>query len=373
MRTIIACILSVGIAGLLLASGGANDTSTTQMESEAAIAPALAPAPEPAPTAASRGIAPPADGGGLAPSGVLQIADRKVISTAFVSVEVEAVAEAVVLVRTIAESRGGFVEQLSRSGAGERQSATLTIRVPQPAFFEALEQIGDLGTVEEEHVESQDVSEQFVDLEARLRAAEREEESLLKLLERANTVSEILTIERELGRVRSEIERLQGQLNFLSRRVDLATISVSLRPPGVRFVEPPSGQLALEVSNVTATVERTKNQVEALDGVVEHVLLSIDGDQESALLILRVPSARFGDALAFLEGQGNLVSKQTQEGGNDTTRPAADEPAARIDLSLAEEDGSDAGLIAAIVVPSVAVALALVGGLLALSRRRASR
>ena len=170
----------------------------------------------------------------------LEVTQRKIISNASIAVEVEVVQTAITEVRTIAESLGGFVEHLSSSGSPEHQRATMTIRVPQDQFFSALERIETLGEVQSQSVGSEDVSEQFIDLEARLKSSLREEQSLLSLLEKTEGVGEILAIERELSRIRSEIERLQGQLNFLERRVDLATIGVTLIPPREEFVEPPS-------------------------------------------------------------------------------------------------------------------------------------
>ncbi len=160
---------------------------------------------------------------------------------ASVSLEVEAVQGAVVSVRNIAESLGGFVDQLSSSGGGESQQATITIRVPQVQFLNAIESIEALGQVVSSSVSSEDVSEQFIDLEARLKSSLRQEQSLLSLLERAETLNDLLTLERELSRVRSDIERIQGQLSFLERRVELATITVSLTTPKEEQVgEPPS-------------------------------------------------------------------------------------------------------------------------------------
>ena len=162
--------------------------------------------------------------GRVAPGLALQTVQRKVISSATLSIKVKVVEEAVPQIRTIAEGMGGFVEQLSSSGSAGRQRASITIRVPQDQFFTALERIEALGEVQSKNLGSEDVSEQFIDLEARLKSSLREEESLLSLLGRSGTVSEVLAIERELARVRSEIERFQGQLNFLERRVALATI-----------------------------------------------------------------------------------------------------------------------------------------------------
>ena len=103
--------------------------------------------------------------------------------------------------------------------------------MPQAQFSSAVEQIELVGKVQSKNLGSEDVSERFIDLQARLKSSLREDESFLSLLDRTSTVIEVLAIERELTRVRLDIERLQGQLNFLERRIDLATITVSLSSP----------------------------------------------------------------------------------------------------------------------------------------------
>ena len=272
-------------------------------------------------------------------------------------------------IRTIAEGMGGFVEQLSSSGTAGRQQASMTIRVPQDLFFTTLERIETLGEVQSKNLGSEDVSEQFIDLEARLKSSLRQEESLLSLLGRSGTVSEVLTIERELTRVRSEIERFQGQLNFLERRVALATIIVSLFQPQVRLAMPPSGSLSVEVGDVTGSLEEAKGMVVSLDGVVDQVFLSVQDGKESADLTLRVRTADFNRMMGFLEAQGKVKTKVVREGtvqgelggGTDQSSGGAgvdEEPEARIELSLLEEDDSlNLALIIGIILAVVLLAL----------------
>ena len=159
-----------------------------------------------------------ADDGGAAgsPGGTLQFADRKIISTGNITVEVDDVESSVMAVEAIVDGMGGYVEVLSRSGGDDFSRASLTIRVPQGQFASAYDRIRDLGEVLNEHQGSEDVSEQFIDLEARLNSALREEQSYLSLLGRTSNVGEVLAIERELARVRADIERYQGQLDFLT-------------------------------------------------------------------------------------------------------------------------------------------------------------
>jgi len=267
----------------------------------------------------------------------LDIAQRQVISTASVALEVENVQDRLNQVRAIVESLGGFLENLSLSGSEERQQATVSVRVPQPQFFIAMERITALGKVLSQSVGSEDVTEQFIDLRARLQSAQRQEQSLLSLLLKATSVSDVLTIERELSRIRSEIERFQGQLNFLERRVDLATITISLSQPPEEVGEPPYGSLALEVSDVGETVERVKAAVASLKGVVDRVFVSEQDGVQRAEIALRVFSADFGRAIATIEGQGKVRFKEVSE--IKTPPPGAKTPTkpnAQVILSLSQ-------------------------------------
>ena len=267
----------------------------------------------------------------------VEIADRQIISQASLSVEVEDVAGAVAQVRTIAETRGGFISQVATTGTPGRQRSDLVVRVPQGEFFDTLESIKGLGKVWAENAGSEDVTEQFIDLEARLRSALREEQSLLSLLERADTVSNILTIERELARVRSDIERLQGQINYLSRRVDLATISVALFPPEERLAEPPYGSLNMEVEDVSASVDEVKALVARVGGELEGVFLSVSNGREQAGIEFSVLAEDFSSVLSQVEGQGEVTYKEIRES---TGNVVSEEPDSRLTVFLMEGESS---------------------------------
>ena len=270
-------------------------------------------------------------------STTVEIADRQIISQASLSVEVEDVAGAVAQVRTIVETRGGFISQLATTGTPGRQRSDLTVRVPQREFFDTLDSIKGLGKVWAENAGSEDVTERFIDLEARLRSAQREEESLLSLLERADTVSNILTIERELFRVRSELERMQGQINYLSRRVDLATISVALFPPEERLADPPYGSLGMEVGDVSASVDEVKALVARVGGELEGVFLSVSNGRERADIEFSVLAEDFSAALSEVESQGKVIYKEIRES---TGNVESEEPDSRLTIYFAEEESS---------------------------------
>ena len=368
---------------LLAACGGdeveeesSTDAFTTIASSEIGRAPAGAPV-RPAIGFAEAAPAPSALGNdeAFASAGTLETAQRQVISTASLSVEVEDVDAAAAQVRVIAEGRGGFVEHLSSFGGPDNPRATMTIRVPQEQFSVTLESIEALGQVESQNLGSEDVTEQFIDLEARLKSALRQEESLLSLLGRAQSVSDVLTIERELNRVRSEIERFQGQLNFLERRVALATITVSLFTPAEERPEPPSASLVIKVSDVSGRTEEVKALVSTLDGEVDSVFLSVRNGKETAEMAFRVFIADFEQALASIESRGDVLSKDLFEGSTPAPEEVArgEEPDARFRLSLIEKEGSNTGLIVAIAAPIGGVALTILLGVLLYLTYRAGR
>jgi hypothetical protein len=131
--------------------------------------------------------------------------------------------------QAIASGLGGDVLNLSQSGTADSRSASLTIRVPSSRFADALQQLKSLeGEVQTSGVSAQDVTDQFVDLQARLTAKQAEEQRYIAILNRANTIDEILKVDASLGSVRTQIEQLTAQINSIKARTDFSTISMSI-------------------------------------------------------------------------------------------------------------------------------------------------
>jgi hypothetical protein len=133
--------------------------------------------------------------------------------------------------REIAEGAGGYLLSTSVDGV-DRRRGEFTIRVPAETFEETLSALEELGTVTGEDVRGQDVSQEFVDLEARLRNATAQEEVLFRLYDRSDSIADTIRVQRELEDVQLEIERLRGRLRFLEDRTALSTISVSIAEAG---------------------------------------------------------------------------------------------------------------------------------------------
>ncbi|TMC45307.1 MAG: DUF4349 domain-containing protein [Chloroflexi bacterium] len=160
---------------------------------------------------------------------VVVSADRNLILTAKIDMRSKDPWATSDRAQAIANGLGGDVLNLTQSGSGDTRSASLTIRVPSSRFADALQQLRTLeGEVETSGVSAQDVTDQFVDLQARLTAKQAEEQRYLAILNRANTIDEILKVDASLANVRTQIEQLTGQINSIKQRTDFSTISMSI-------------------------------------------------------------------------------------------------------------------------------------------------
>ena len=156
-----------------------------------------------------------------------------VVKEAEISVEVRrgTFAQAFDDASLVAGRYGGHVESSSMAGARAR-SGSLVVRVPSDRFDAVMSDFRALGTVTGESISGRVVTQEFVDLEARLRTWESQEGVLLDLMEEATSVEATLRIQRELQDVQFRIEQIEGQLRVLEDRTALATIHLSMVETG---------------------------------------------------------------------------------------------------------------------------------------------
>jgi hypothetical protein len=175
---------------------------------------------------------PPPDAG-TAPWG------RRIVRQAMLEIELGDVDRGIRHLAEAIEAAGGFVAGTEvQSDESGPVRARITAHVPPDRFGAAIGGLDALGRVTLRRITGQDVSEEFVDLEARRRNLERHEAQLLSFMGRAQKVSDLLSLETELARVRGEIERLGGRLRFLGARTEMATVQVALvRAPAVTPVD----------------------------------------------------------------------------------------------------------------------------------------
>ena len=167
----------------------------------------------------------PFDNGPVAPS--------MMIRTGQAFIEVEKVDPAILRIRQIVAQVGGYIANSSVSGGRDQiRQATIELKVPSAKYDEAVSALSSVGKIETVTTSAQDVGEEFVDITARVDNARRLEQRLLALLAaRTGKLEEVLSVERELARVREEIERYEGRLRYLSSRVAMSTLTITVHEP----------------------------------------------------------------------------------------------------------------------------------------------
>ena len=169
---------------------------------------------------------------------IAEAMDRKIIRDANLTIESAAPQDVQRKISSIAESFGGFVvtseSKQRESGEPGKQflEVNLVIRVPAAQFGAALDQIRTAGSrVVQEKVSGQDVTEEFIDLEARIKTQKALELQFLEIMKQAHKVEDALEVQRQIADVRTEIEKLEGRKRFLENRASLSTITVNLLSP----------------------------------------------------------------------------------------------------------------------------------------------
>ena len=148
-------------------------------------------------------------------------------------IEVDSVQVGIARVRRLAQDAGALVANTTvQTGREQQRSASLELRVPSDRFDSVVNGLAPIGKVESVNISAQDVGEEFVDLTARLANARRLEARLIELLaNRTGRLTDVLTVERELARVRETIERYEGRLRYLQSRVSVSSLTVVVHEP----------------------------------------------------------------------------------------------------------------------------------------------
>ena len=193
---------------------------------EFGLAPVPAPASAPAAQAKSDGNEPSVE------------KPDKIIYSSDVTVETTAFDETVAGISGLVESVGGWIESSSVSGSNYYQKArgtastrdaSYTLRIPSNRFNEVMDRLSELGNVPYSHIYTENVTSQYYDAQARLKAYETQEERLLEMMELAESVEDVITIEDRLTELRYRIESIQSSLNNWDRRVSYSTVHLSVK------------------------------------------------------------------------------------------------------------------------------------------------
>lgn len=244
-------LLTIFLLGaMLIALAGCAAQRSAQQDKSAPATRTEAPTSAPQSTTASKGSA-------AAPSTVqdgemkqaslvnaqnsqasVTVTERKLIRNAELSLETNNPSDGQRRIASIAETHGGFVvtsEARQQNAEGQLKPETIitiTVRVPSAQFDAVINEIRGTGSrVAQEKITTQDVTEEYIDLEARIRAKQALEAQFMEIMKQARTVQDALEVQRQLAEVRSEIERLEGRRRFLENQSSLSTINVTLQPP----------------------------------------------------------------------------------------------------------------------------------------------
>jgi hypothetical protein len=229
MRVIAAFVLCVVAVGFSACSSGNAPAGMAPAERSSASPTSEAPSAPGTLTPAQASL----KEGTIADAEASQVTARKIIRNGELDLESDDPLDGQRQLVTIAESSGGFVvTSESRQLDEKRVTVSATVRIPEAQFDKAVEAIRAVGArVLREKVTGQDVTEEFVDVQARIRTKKAVESQYLEIMKQAKTVPDVLAVQEKLGAIRSEIEQLEGRLRFLESQTSLSTIKVTLSPP----------------------------------------------------------------------------------------------------------------------------------------------
>jgi hypothetical protein len=197
---------------------------------------------------------------------------RKVIRTGRIDVTVDSVETSRGKLEALVQSAGGYIDSTQVEQHGTSSTATIVIRIPADSFGSLVPALHQIGEVTAESTNAADITDQFVDTEAQLASAQQLEKRLLEIATAKNgTLEQILAVEKELARVRGEIESYQGHLKQWNDQVSLSTLTISMSQKAamVAIVPPPP-----PATLGSKTSESFKSSIAALRDVASWLLVS---------------------------------------------------------------------------------------------------
>lgn len=229
---ILLCIATVVAAGCMGLPAGNFDTSSSsqgvplsdsngRLQSESKMAYAGSAAPVPLATGA------PDESG----SGTSAI-ETKIIKTASLTIEVKDVPGSVEILKNLATRNRGYISSTNiQNNYNNRLTGSVIIRVPAAEFDTTLTGAKAIGTVKSASTQGQDVTEEYVDLQAQKTSYQNQLAQYNEIMKKAVKVDDVITVQQQIDRVQIQLNRLEGRLRYLDSRIDLSTITVNLQEP----------------------------------------------------------------------------------------------------------------------------------------------
>jgi len=331
------------------------DSSGTAPSGDALGIPPASPAPAPATTTSA------------------SVDERKLIRNAQLDLEVKSFQTAMDEIATMTKAAGGYVDTSNseRGGNGKRQG-TVVVKVLPQNLDDFLLKLRGLGVVKNQSVSTDDVTKDYFDTQARLDNSRRMETQLQDLLKRENgKVSDLLAVERELGRVRGNIEQMQGQLKLYDFEVQYATVTIQLSEKDLNqaaaYLLKEQDDFSLFATDVEGTFQKARSAADDFKAqVLVANLVHNSGSDVAAELTVMVTPDQIEPFLAQVRSLGRVANftRQTQriaKDGGDSDQPAdqtlTEKDKVQVHLSIRSDDESRKQVALTVVAKAVDDAL----------------
>jgi hypothetical protein len=285
------------------------------------------------------------------PIGPVASADnRKLVRNAKVDLEVRSFDEAVQSITALGtEGRGYVATTSSEKQENGKLRGEIIVKVLPENLDDFLAKLRKLGDLKNQTLATADVTKQYVDTDARLRNARLIEQRLVALLEKnAGRVSDLLQVEKELGRVREQVEQLQGELKVMDMQVQFATVTISLAE---KDMETPAGfllkervQLSLFATEVEKIYAEIKGLASATVQITNATLDRDDAGRINARIGMLIAPENSDDVIAKVKGMGRvenyqLLSERVARGGQGMAQDAKTErDKVQLNITISQDD-----------------------------------
>lgn len=276
--------------------------------------------------------------------------ERKLVRNARADLEVRSFEDALRQVAALASEAAGYIAtSSSEKQENGKLRGEVVVKVPRDNVDSFLEKLSQVGELKNQTLGSDDVTKQYADTDARLKNAQAMEQRLLEILKKkSDDINDLLAVEKELGRVRSEIEQMQGELKSMDSQVQFATVTLVIAE---KEMDLPAAFLLKEraqLSLYAADVERTYNAIKALASpkaqITSATLSSDNSGRVSARINMLIVPEESDTVIAKVKEMGRvdhyqLQSERVARGGQGMSEEAKTErDKVQFSIALAREE-----------------------------------